>query len=246
MKQKQNSQLKISDLHVSVENKEIIHGLNLTINAGELHAIMGPNGSGKSTLTYALMGHPNFIVKGKILLNGVNLLKLTPDKRAKLGIILAFQNPLTIPGVSITNFLRTAYREIYKDSKFDAVSFHHKMTESAQKFGLKDLLKRAVNDGFSGGEKKKLEMLQLALLKPKFAIFDEIDTGLDIDSLKFVSEGINELQRIGSGILLITHYQRILNYVNPQYVHIMKEGRLVKEGGLKIVKLIEEQGYAAV
>ena len=240
--------LTIKELYVSVEGKEILKGIGLSILSGELHVVMGPNGSGKSTLTYTLMGHPNYKFKdqsSKIKVNNTLINTLAPHERAKLGLMLAFQNPLAVPGVTLGSFLRTAYRELYKNEKIDVISLHRQIQQTAKDLRLDEaFLKRAINDGFSGGEKKKAEMLQLITLKPKFAIFDEIDTGLDVDALKSVANGIELLQKQGTGILLITHYQRILNYLKPTHVHIMKSGKLVKSGRAELVKVVEAKGYA--
>ena len=240
--------LTIKNLYVSIEDKTILHGIDLIIKSRELHVVMGPNGSGKSTLTYALMGHPNYKFKdqsSKIKVNNTLINTLAPHERAKLGLMLAFQNPLAVPGVTLGSFLRTAYRELYKNEKIDLISLHRQIQQTAKDLRLDEaFLKRAINDGFSGGEKKKAEMLQLITLKPKFAIFDEIDTGLDVDALKAVANGIELLQKQGTGILLITHYQRILNYLKPTHVHIMKSGKLVKSGGAELVKIVEAKGYA--
>ncbi|KKS40286.1 MAG: FeS assembly ATPase SufC [Candidatus Gottesmanbacteria bacterium GW2011_GWC1_43_10] len=240
--------LTIKNLYVSIEDKTILHGIDLIIKSRELHVVMGPNGSGKSTLTYALMGHPNYKFKdqsSKIKVNNTLINTLAPHERAKLGLMLAFQNPLAVPGVTLGSFLRTAYRELYKNEKIDLISLHRQIQQTAKDLRLDEaFLKRAINDGFSGGEKKKAEMLQLITLKPKFAIFDEIDTGLDVDALKSVANGIELLQKQGTGILLITHYQRILNYLKPTHVHIMKSGKLVKSGGAELVKIVEAKGYA--
>ena len=240
--------LTIKNLYVSIEDKTILHGIDLIIKSRELHVVMGPNGSGKSTLTYALMGHPNYKFKdqsSKIKVNNTLINTLAPHERAKLGLMLAFQNPLAVPGVTLGSFLRTAYRELYKNEKIDLISLHRQIQQTAKDLRLDEaFLKRAINDGFSGGEKKKAEMLQLVTLKPKFAIFDEIDTGLDVDALKAVANGIELLQKQGTGILLITHYQRILNYLKPTHVHIMKSGKLVKSGGAELVKIVEAKGYA--
>lgn len=239
--------LAISNLYVSIEGRDIVCGIDLRIKAGELHAVMGPNGSGKSTLTYALMGHPQYrVVKGKITLGKINLLKLPPHERARAGVILAFQNPISVPGITLSNLLRTAYHELYGNG-LSTLDFHKFMTEQATRLSLDaTFLRRSINDGFSGGEKKKAEMLQLLVLRPKFAIFDEIDTGLDIDALKVVAAGVNLLKEDGVGILLITHYQRILNYVQPDRVHVMMGGQIVKSGGPELATHIEEQGYATI
>lgn len=238
--------LQISNLVVKVGDKEILHGINLQISGGQLHVVMGPNGSGKSTLTSALMGHPSYtITKGKVKISGKNILPLPPHERAKLGLLLGFQNPLAIPGVTVASFIRTAYRELHPHSKYTVIQLQRKLLQQVQAFGLgENLLKRGINDGFSGGERKKVEMLQLLLLQPKFVLLDEIDTGLDIDALKMVAKAVAQLQRNGCGVLLITHYQRIISYLSPDYVHILVNGRVVNQGGKELVKTIEEKGYA--
>jgi Fe-S cluster assembly ATP-binding protein len=237
--------LEVSKLHVVVESKEILKGVTLAIKPGEFHVVMGPNGSGKSTLTYALMGHPSYeVTRGTAKIGKKSLLGLEADKRAKLGVMLAFQNPLAVAGVTLSHFLRTAFRQLHREKSKSVIELHKEMISHARSLGLDEsFLKRSLNDGFSGGEKKKAEMLQLLTLKPKFGIFDEIDTGLDVDALKTVAAGISALQSQGSGILLITHYQRILNYLSPTHVHIMVNGKFVKEGGPELVKQIEEKGY---
>ncbi len=240
--------LTVKNLEVKIENKLILHKVDISLKAGEFHVVMGPNGSGKSTLTYALMGHPSYKVTGGVMkLGSVNLINLEPHERAKLGIMLAFQNPVAIPGVTVSNFLRTSYRELYGKESSDVLTFHKHLMEVARMLEVdQTFLRRGINDGFSGGEKKKLEMLTLIILKPKFAIFDEIDTGLDVDALKVVASGIDTLHQNGTGILLITHYRRILTYVNPQFVHVMIEGEIVRRGGTEIVEQIEEFGYANI
>jgi Fe-S cluster assembly ATP-binding protein len=236
--------LEINSLKIAIGTKPIVNGVNLTIHAGEVHVVMGPNGSGKSTLTAALMGHPAYEVSGDIIFNGTTINKLPPEERARNGMLLAFQNPIAVPGVTISNFLRTAYRQMHPDAAFDALKFHAELKQRAKELNFGDtLLRRSINDGFSGGEKKKLEMLQLLVLKPKLAIFDEIDTGLDVDALRIVAGGINQLQSSGSAILIITHYQRILTYISPQFVHILVDGRFIKEGGPELVGQIEASGY---
>lgn len=247
------SELRIQNLHVNIEGKEILKGLDLTIRQGEVHAIMGPNGTGKSTLAYALMGHPSYqVTEGEAFYKGVNILDLEPDERSRLGIFLAFQYPVAIPGVTLANFLRTAinarrravnpadkgvpipeFRKIMKERMA-----HLKMDPS---FGG-----RYLNDGFSGGEKKRAEILQMAMLRPEIAILDETDSGLDIDALRIVSEGVNALRGENLGVLVITHYQRILNYIQPDFVHIMMGGRIVESGGSDLALHLEEQGYAWV
>ncbi len=243
-----NQVLQIKDLHVAVVKKPIIKGLNLSLGKSQLHILMGPNGSGKSTLTYALMGHPSYeITQGEIWLNQVNLLPLKVYERARIGLLLAFQNPLSIPGITLSNLLRTAFIEIYGKEAMSIIEFHKLMQTKAKLLDLDPiLLKRGINDGFSGGEKKKAEMLQILLLRPQVAIFDEIDTGLDVDALKIVSYGINLLQKEGVCILLITHYQRILNYLKPDRVHIIMNGVIKTEGGFALAKQIEKKGYTYV
>lgn len=242
--------LEVKDLRVSVEDKEILKGLNLTINPGEVHAIMGPNGSGKSTLAYSLAGHPNYeITDGEIELMGEDLLELDAAERSLLGLFLAFQYPVAIPGVSLANFLRTAINarrsaENPDDKGIPIPEFRRLLKEKM------DLLKmdhsfagRYLNDGFSGGEKKRAEILQMAALEPKFAILDETDSGLDIDALRTVSDGVNALRGPDLGVVVITHYQRILEYIKPDFVHIMFDGRIVESGGPEMALQLEEQGY---
>jgi len=244
------SELSIRDLHVSIAGKEILKGVDLTIRQGEVHALMGPNGTGKSTLAYALMGHPSYeVTGGEALFKGVNILELKPDQRSHLGIFLAFQYPVAIPGVSVANFLRTALNSQRKvkdpeDKGIPIPEFRKLMRERM------DLLKmdqnfagRYLNDGFSGGEKKRAEILQLATLRPEIAILDETDSGLDIDALRIVSEGVNALRGPDLGVLVITHYQRILNYIKPDVVHIMMGGRVVESGGAELALHLEEHGY---
>lgn len=244
--------LSISNLHAQIAGKEILKGISLTVNSGEIHVLMGPNGSGKSTLSYALMGHPLYEVsankKSKIAIDGKSITDLPPNERARRGLFLAFQNPLTIQGVPIASFLRTAYQAITPSKeKFSIGDFNKMLVEKAQNLGLtREFLRRSLNDGFSGGEKKKAEMLQAIVLQPKFAIFDEIDTGLDIDALKVVGQGIGELVKAGAGVIIITHYQRILRYVKPDMVHILKDGIIVKSGGYDLAKQIEKEGYASI
>lgn len=244
------SELDIRNLHVSVEDKEILKGVDLTVHRGEIHALMGPNGTGKSTLAYALMGHPNYeVTDGEVWFKGQNVLDLAPDERARLGIFLAFQYPTAIPGVSVANFLRSAInarrRAENPDDKGIPIPEFRKMLKERM-----DLLKmdhtfagRYLNEGFSGGEKKRAEILQMAALKPEIAILDETDSGLDIDALRIVSEGVNVLSGDDLGVLIITHYQRILNYVKPHYVHIMLGGRIVESGGADLALHLEEHGY---
>ncbi|MBI4058457.1 Fe-S cluster assembly ATPase SufC [Candidatus Gottesmanbacteria bacterium] len=240
--------LTIKDIHVKVDGKDVVHDVNLSILPREVHVIMGPNGSGKSSLSLALAGHPKYkIVTGKIYIRNKDITSLEPHERAQHGLMLAFQNPVAIPGVALSSFLRTAYYEIYGKKAVDVVAFHRKLEAYCGILHMdKEFLKRSVNDGFSGGEKKKIEMLEILTLQPKFAIFDEIDTGLDIDALKIVSEGINSLKESGAGVLLITHYQRILNFVPLSHVHIMIDGRIIRSGGIELVEKIERTGYANI
>lgn len=238
-------ELKIQNLSVSVKHKEIIRDISLSIKTGEVHVIMGPNGSGKSTLSLALAGHPDYTVtNGKILINNLDITGLSPEKRAQLGLFLAFQKPLAVAGVGIINFLKTAYMKKNPGGKDISIrSFLETVKNNAGLFKLnEEFLKRGLNDGFSGGEAKKLEMLQMAVLKPDFSILDEIDTGLDVDALKTVATGI-ETFRKEMGIILITHYQRILKYLKPDAVHIMIDGKIAESGGFSLVKKIEEKGY---
>ena len=241
--------LTISNLHVAIGEKEIIKGLSLTIKSGEIHALMGPNGSGKSTLSYALMGHPGLEVRsGKIEAGKKDIIDLKVDERAKLGLFLAFQNPLTVAGVPVASLLRTAYQKLHRDGqKFSVVEFNKELIAKAEQFGLdRSFLRRSLNDGFSGGEKKKVEMLQALTLKPKFVIFDEIDTGLDVDALKTVAHGVKLLVDQGSGVIIITHYQRILHHLKPDYVHILMDGRIVKSGDSSLAQRIEKEGYKTI
>lgn len=243
------STLQIKDLYASVETKEgrkqILKGVDLTVNSGETHAIMGPNGSGKSTLAYTLAGHPKYEVdSGEVLLDGVDILKQTPDLRAKEGLFLAMQYPVEVPGVSMTNFLRTAKTEV--DGKAPAIRTWTKELGAAMKRLRMDskFATRSVNEGFSGGEKKRAEVLQLELLKPKFAILDETDSGLDVDALRIVSEGVNRAkENTGMGILMVTHYTRILRYIRPDIVHVFADGRFVRTGGPELADELEENGY---
>jgi Fe-S cluster assembly ATP-binding protein len=243
------SVLEIKDLHVSVETeqgtKNILKGVDLSIAEGETHAIMGPNGSGKSTLAYTIAGHPKYHVdSGSIMLDGVEMLKLTVDARARAGLFLAMQYPVEVPGVSVTNFLRTAKTSI--DGEAPAIrSWIKQMRESMKNLRMDPTFAdRNVNEGFSGGEKKRNEILQLELLGPKFAILDETDSGLDVDALKIVAEGVNRVkERTGLGVMLITHYTRILRYIRPDFVHVFVNGRVAEEGGSELADRLEEEGY---
>lgn len=239
--------LEIKNLHVSTDNKEILKGLDLKINKGEIHAIMGPNGSGKSSLSLALMGHPRYQVnQGSIKVDGKEITSLTPDKRAKLGLFLAMQYPVAVPGVSVFNLLRSANKNLEVE-KIPALEFQNKVKSKMKELKMdENFLSRSINDGFSGGEKKKAEILQLAILKPKYAILDETDSGLDVDALKTVSAGINSVVGKDIGILLITHYQRILKYIKPDFVHILVDGKIVRSGDFKLAEQIEEKGYAEI
>ena len=240
--------LHIEDLHVEVEGKEILKGLNLSLDKGEIHAIMGPNGSGKSTLAYVLTGRPGYdVTQGKIVYNGEDILDLAPDERAHRGIFLAFQYPTEVPGVSVVNFLRTAYNATNPTAQKSAMEFRMYLQEKVDLLEIPtELVDRYVNQGFSGGEKKRNEILQMAVLQPELAILDETDSGLDIDALKHVSAGVNKLASPDVGILMITHYQRLLNYIRPSTVHVLMGGRIVKSGGFELAEQLEAEGYAGV
>jgi Fe-S cluster assembly ATP-binding protein len=242
--------LEIRNLHVSVEDKPILKGVNLLVKQGEIHALMGPNGTGKSTLAYVIMGHPGYTVTGgQIIFKGMELLELEPDERSRLGLFLAFQYPVAIPGVSVANFLRTAIntrrRAASPDDKGIPIPEFRKLLKA--KMDLlqmpHDFAGRYLNDGFSGGEKKRAEILQMATLEPEIAVMDETDSGLDIDALRIVSSGVNALSGPNLGILVITHYQRILNYIKPHFVHVMLNGRIVESGGADLALHLEEKGY---
>jgi len=239
--------LEVRGLHASVENKPILRGIDLTVRQGEIHALMGPNGSGKSTLSNVIMGRPGYVVTaGKVVLNGEDITAITADERAKRGLFLAMQYPTEIPGVSVVNFLRTAYQSI-KGTQVSALEFRKHMKAQMERLGIEDtMVQRYVNQGFSGGEKKRNEVLQLAVLEPKIALLDETDSGLDIDSLKLVAESVNELVGPELGVLIITHYQRMLNYITPQYVHVMMQGQIVRSGGPELSHQLEEKGYEGI
>jgi len=248
--------LEIKDLHVSIEGKQILKGVDLKVTQGEIHAIMGPNGSGKSTLANTLMGHPKYKVdSGDISVNGESIVGMTPDLRAKRGLFLAFQYPLEISGVPLAQFLRSAYRSLKGETKSDAkgvggemisaLAFKKKLEEKMKEVDMDPAFtKRYLNEGFSGGEKKRAEVLQMAVLQPAIAIMDETDSGLDIDAVRKVAEVVARMAGPQMGVLLITHYQRILEYIKPQYVHVMVNGRIFRSGGPELAKLLEEKGYS--
>lgn len=240
------STLEIKDLHVSIEDKEILKGVNLTLNTNEVHAIMGPNGTGKSTLASAIMGHPKYeVTSGEILLDGENVLEMEVDERAQAGLFLAMQYPSEIAGVTNADFLRSAINARREEG--DEISIMKFIKHLDKTMGFlempEEMGQRYLNEGFSGGEKKRNEILQLMMIKPKFAVLDEIDSGLDIDALKIVSKGINEMRGEGFGCLMITHYQRLLNYITPDHVHVMMQGRVVKSGGEELSQKLEAEGY---
>ena len=244
------SVLEIRELCVSVEETEILRGVNLTVEQGEIHALMGPNGSGKSTLAYALMGHPGYeVTGGEVFFKGVDILELAPDERSRMGLFLAFQYPVAIPGVTVANFLRTAINSRRKvenpeDGGIPIAEFRKLLKEKMASLEMSEKVAgRYLNDGFSGGEKKRAEILQLATLEPEIAVLDETDSGLDIDALKIVAGGVNKLIGPKLGVLVITHYQRVLRYIQPEHVHIMFEGRIVESGGADMARQLEEQGY---
>jgi len=249
--------LEIKDLHAAIEGSEILKGVNLTIRQGETHALMGPNGSGKSTLASVLMGHPSYeVTGGAVLLDGENILEMSPDERARKGLFLAFQYPMSIPGVSVANFLRLSYGAVSKPAEGDPEPYRRKMTAREFRALLNEklavlkmdttMLTRYLNEGFSGGEKKRAEILQMAVLQPRFAVLDETDSGLDIDALRIVSDGVNA-QRDGElGTLVITHYQRLLDYIKPEFVHVLVHGRIVKEGGPELALELEQKGYEQI
>jgi Fe-S cluster assembly ATP-binding protein len=251
------SVLTIKDLHVSVEDEIILKGLNLEVKQGEVHAIMGPNGSGKSTLAYSLMGHPKYKVEsGELWFKGQNLLDLSTDERARLGLFLAFQYPVSVPGLSLGNFLRSAVDATrsghsngngngnHNDHRLSVADFRKLLDEKMDLLQMdKSFARRYLNDGFSGGEKKRAEILQMAMLEPEIAILDETDSGLDIDALRIVSQGVNTLAGPEMGVLVITHYQRILNYIQPDFVHVLVDGRIVASGGRELALQLEEEGY---
>jgi Fe-S cluster assembly ATP-binding protein len=236
--------LEVQNLHVRVEDREILHGVDLEVRKGETHALMGPNGSGKSTLANTLMGNPNYeLTEGRILLNGEDLTEADPDERAKAGLFMAFQYPATIPGVSVANFLRMAVNARREDP-IKVKEFGAMLKENMEILRIRrEFTSRYLNEGFSGGEKKRAEILQLAMLQPDFAILDETDSGLDIDALRIVADGVNAMRGDDRGFLIITHYTRILEYVKPDFVHILIDGRIVREGGAELATELEEKGY---
>jgi Fe-S cluster assembly ATP-binding protein len=240
------NQLEIQDLHASIGENEILRGLSLTVPKGEVHAIMGPNGSGKSTLAKIIAGHPDYTVtSGAVLMDGENILELEADQRARKGIFLAFQYPSEIPGVTIANFLRAAVQaRLPEGEELEATDYYAELYKKMDLLEMpRTFTSRSVNEGFSGGEKKRNEILQLAMLQPKYAVLDETDSGLDIDALKIVANGVNSLRGPNLGVLLITHYQRLLDYIVPDYVHVMVQGRIVRSGGKELALELEEKGY---
>ena len=240
--------LEIKNLHAAVEGKEILRGIDLTVNAGEVHAIMGPNGSGKSTLAQVLAGHPAYeVTAGSVTYDGKDLLDMKPEERAGAGVFMAFQYPVAIRGITNAYFLRSAFNAIRKqrgESELDIIEFLEVLDEKLAAIGWDDsLMNRPVNEGFSGGEKKRNEVLQMAILEPRLAILDETDSGLDIDALKIVADAVNKLRRPDNATVLVTHYQRLLNYIVPDRVHVLADGRIVKEGGKELALELEDRGY---
>jgi Fe-S cluster assembly ATP-binding protein len=240
--------LEIRNLHVEVENREILRGVDLDVSQGEVHALMGPNGSGKSTLANTIMGHPNYVITdGKISFRGDDVTEMEPDERARLGLFMAFQYPSAIPGVSVVNFLRTAINAQRKARGEDPINLKDFRKQLEEKMDLlrvdRDFTRRYLNEGFSGGEKKRCEILQMAILEPVVAVMDETDSGLDIDALRTVAEAVNAMRSPSRGVLIITHYQRILNYIEPDFIHIMLDGRIVEEGGAGLADQLEQKGY---
>lgn len=238
--------LEIKNLHARIEGREILRGLSLSVPKGEVHAIMGPNGSGKSTLAKVIAGHPDYeVTDGEVLLDGQNILEMEPDQRARLGLFLAFQYPSEIPGVSIANFIRAALQaRLPEGEEIDAVAYYKRLYEKMALLEMdKSFTSRAVNDGFSGGEKKRNEILQMAMLEPAYAVLDETDSGLDIDALRIVANGVNKLRGTNLGVLVITHYQRLLEYIVPDHVHVLVQGRIVRSGPKELALELEEKGY---
>jgi Fe-S cluster assembly ATP-binding protein len=240
--------LEIRNLHVEVEGKEILRGVDLDVSQGEIHALMGPNGSGKSTLANTIMGHPSYVItEGKILFRGKDATEMEPDERARLGLFMAFQYPSAIPGVSVVNFLRTAINAQRKARGEEPINLKDFRKQLEQKMDLlkvdREFTRRYLNDGFSGGEKKRCEILQMSILEPVVAVMDETDSGLDIDALRTVAEAVNAMRGPELGVLIITHYQRILSYIEPDFIHIMLDGRIVEEGGAELANQLEQKGY---
>ena len=240
--------LEIRNLHAGIDGKEILRGIDLTVNKGEIHAIMGPNGSGKSTLAKVLAGHPQYeVTAGEIFYEGRNLLEMSPDERAREGVFMAFQYPIEVPGVSNAQFLRLAYNEKRKhlgEEELDPLEFKDLLKERAKVVEMEaSFMTRSVNEGFSGGEKKRNEILQMAVLQPKLAVLDETDSGLDIDALRVVANGVNQLLTPDNAIIVVTHYQRLLNYIVPHFVHVLANGRIVREGGKELALELESKGY---
>lgn len=241
----QQVDFEIRDLHATVDGKPILQGVSLKVNKGETHALMGPNGSGKSTLANVIMGHPGYeVTRGEILFKGKNLLELEPDERARLGVFLAFQYPVAIPGVTVAKFLKTALDAVRGPGRVKPTEFMAQLRQNMEFLEMDEkFLNRFLNDGFSGGEKKRMEILQMMMLQPQIAVMDETDSGLDIDALKIVAKGVNHLRGPGLGLLVITHYERILNYIKPDHLHILIGGRIVMSGGPEVVKELEHKGY---
>src|ERR687893_1712270 len=240
--------LEIRNVHAAIDGKEILKGIDLTVNKGEIHAIMGPNGSGKSTLAKVLAGHPQYeVISGEVLFEGRNLLEMAPDERAREGVFMAFQYPIEVPGVSNAQFLRLAYNEKQKhrgEEELDPLEFKDLLKERAKIVEMDaSFMTRSVNEGFSGREKKRNEILQMAVLEPKLAVLDETDSGLDIDALRVVADGVNKLRTADNAVVLVTHYQRLLNYIVPDFVHVLYKGRIVRSGGKELALALEEKGY---
>lgn len=244
--QQETHVLQVKDLHAGIEGKKVLNGVSLSIRSGQVHALMGPNGSGKSTLSALIMGHPKYVVEqGDILLDSHSILKWSPEKRAQAGLFLAFQYPAEVPGVSVANFLRTAYNQLQpKERQFSVFKFAGLLEEKMKELKMPaNFAERYLNDGFSGGEKKRCEILQMALLQPKIALLDETDSGLDVDAMRIVAQSTNRQVKNGMGALIVTHYPRILHYVQPDFVHLFVNGRIVKTAGLELAEQIEKTGY---
>lgn len=241
----QNEVFRCEDIHVSIGEREVVKGVTLSIKAGEIHAMMGPNGSGKSTLANVLAGHPAYeLTSGQMFIEGENITDLEPHEKARKGMFLAFQYPVAVPGVTVANFLRSAMKAVTNNDEQVMKGFRKRLKAEFEKLDIDiSFATRYINDGFSGGEKKRLEILQMAMLKPRIALLDETDSGLDIDALQIVAKGINDVVANGTGVLLVTHYQRILNFVNPQHVHVFMDGRIVRSGGVELAAALEDKGY---